>query len=115
MSEAERVLAALAKLQTSMHGVADEEIAELETALGLVFPPSYRTFLRQAGRHVGVFLKGSDFRFDQLRTLNAVGREILAEVSGSDPTRPYYVFLMHQGYQFRIRCATTVRTAALSA
>ena len=101
-----RIQGAIARLESSglamatdIEGCSEAEIGELETALGIDLPTTYREFLLQAGRRAGTFMRGSDLGFDLLLDLNRWAREFAKE-EGLELQDSAFAFIGHQGYQF---------------
>jgi hypothetical protein len=78
-----------------------EQIARLETHLGLPIPSAYRAYLAIAGVSPSPALVGSDCHDHYLFDLRESAVKLLQE-SGNPFSLPEdaIVFLMHQGYQF---------------
>lgn len=83
-------------------GCDENEIKELESAVGLKLPTAYKEFLRWAGNSLGDFEEGSEFFYDQdLVDLQRMAKDLLV-----DNNTPFelpddaFVFWGHQGYQF---------------
>lgn len=84
-------------------GCSEEEIQEIEQGVTLTLPPSYKEFLRFAGKGLGMFGAGSDIFYDEvdLIELQQDARDILVE-NRFPQTLPddAFVFWMHGGYMF---------------
>ena len=78
-----------------------EEVLLLEQQIRLSFPIAYREFLLTMGKGAAGFLVGSEFLYQDLRGLQEVAREMLAEDAFPQQLpEDTFVFFMHQGYQF---------------
>lgn len=82
------------------NGCTPGEILLVESQVGRRIPSVYRDFLSVLGRATGGFMVGSDYAWDQLTRINTEARELVREGGLSLPDSAF-VFLMHQGYQFR--------------
>ena len=81
-----------------------EEIARVEKALGVAFPPSFRRFAERMGNGAQVFLTGTDVRLSGIAERTAEARAMLNEASLAFPDDAV-VFVGHQGYDFTWLCA----------
>lgn len=85
-----------------IQGCSEEEIQKLERQHNVVFPISYRTFLKNFGHGIGgKVMSDIDFLYDSLDSLTNIAKnEILIE--DGDPILPKqaFVFAMRNGEQF---------------
>ena len=88
-------------LAEQLCGSSKEEIEALEAQAARTLPASYRLFLSLLGHGAGEFLEGTDFRIEEVPGLTESAAELLTEC-GVDfkPPEGWFVFCMHQGYQF---------------
>ena len=82
-------------------GCNEVEIANLERRYDIRFPPSYREFLRVAGRGgLNDFAVGSDYQYEELDDLQDCAHQLVAEAGLASLPPGSFAFFMHQGYQF---------------
>ena len=82
-------------------GCTQQEVKDIEKAIGHQLPVSYQNFLILMGKNAGQFLRGSDCFYPDILDLNTGAKEILSE-NDFPETLPddAFVFFIHQGYQF---------------
>ena len=102
----ERVINEIKKLGTpnprKFVPCTEEEIVQLEKVTHFTLPQAYREWLRTMGKHADTFLRGSDWLYPELVSLQEVAPKIL--VRDHFPLalpEDAFVFFMHQGYQFQ--------------
>ncbi len=79
----------------------EEEVRSLEHQIGRSLPGAYREFLLWMGHSTGGLLRGSDYRYQDLISLQKWAVELMEEDGFPDPLPgDAFVFLMHQGYEF---------------
>lgn len=76
-----------------------DEIARVEQALGVVFPPSLERFAQRMGNGAQVFLTGTDTRVSGITERTREASAMLTEAGLPFP-EDAIVFVGHQGYDF---------------
>ena len=80
-------------------GCSEEEIAGLESRMGIELPGMFRTYLRHMGKSAGEFLKGSDIRFGCLHELTGEAHDEARHRKFQLP-EDIFAFYAHQGYDY---------------
>ncbi|MED4532573.1 SMI1/KNR4 family protein [Metabacillus fastidiosus] len=84
-----------------IQGCSENEIKELEEAIGHSFPNMYRNFLLEIGHRAGLLFQGTDIFFGSIKGLTEEANELLEENQESfNLPEDAFVFSMHQGYEF---------------
>ncbi len=81
-------------------GCTPLEVETLERNLKTALPDDYKLFLHTCGHGVDDFVRGSDFKYEELSDLQEAAYELIDESSATKMPSGSAVFLMHQGYQF---------------
>ena len=85
----------------SIRGCSEKEIAVLEKHFEIIFPRSYREFLKYFGRRAGQLFEGTDCFYEQLWDLRNWAEDLILENGlAFRVPRDAFVFSMHQGYEF---------------
>ena len=88
-------------LPEELLGCKENEIIGIQQ-LGISLPAAYQEFLLWMGHGAGKFLRGSDCFFQHLPYLPEWALELLQENNFPENLPDdAFIFLMHQGYQFR--------------
>jgi hypothetical protein len=87
-------------LHRNAKGCSADELASLKDRHGYSLPESYIQFMAAAGNGVEDFLRGSDFRYNQVDDMREAADQLLLEGGLKPLDASDFVFSMHQGYQF---------------
>ena len=91
---------------SEIKGCALAAVDAIELNSGCRLPRVYKAFLHELGGGAGKFLSGSDWTCPKLTRIQREARGLLRGLKAENPLpASAFVFLMHQGYQFRFfRC-----------
>ncbi len=80
-------------------GCSEEEIAGLESRMGIELPAMFKAYLRHMGKSAGGFLRGSDVRFGCLHELTGEAYDEARKRNFQLP-EDIFAFYAHQGYDY---------------
>src|SRR5215472_12204415 len=78
-------------------GCSDEEVELVEKKYDVVFPTSYRLFLKTFGKAAGDFLRDADYLYDSLLTLTDEAKELMPD--NGEPVLPDRTFVFSMRYR----------------
>lgn len=96
----ERLLDSDIAREDELAGCSEDELTEIRAINpGVVIPELYLAFMREMGRRTGYLLAGTDIRYPEYVEYQDDVREFAGEDPSFHPDE-WFVFALHQGYQF---------------